>query len=224
MIERGLYIVGEGGDGTGKSTQIDRMQARLATVGIRSIQIHEPNGFVGDPELGLPRVERSIALRKKIKDGTIERTPWQNVHWFNESRSHNWQEAMSPALKMGIWVLAARNHTSTSVYQGLAKGIPLNEIEAEMSRVLDPAYIDPDLTVIFDTDQATRSARIATRGELEVPDTFEMRGQSFQDKINNGYRFMAERNSYPIIDASRSIDEVSDDFWQYVEPLTQSSH
>ncbi len=220
MGERGLYIVGEGGDGTGKSTQIDILQQRLANRGVRSIQIHEPDGFPGDEALGLPRVEKAIELRKIIKDGTIERTPWQNVLWFTEARKHNWREAMSPALKMGIWVLSARNKLSTDVYQGFAEGVPLEDIEQITREEVGDEYLKPDLTVIFSTDQATRAARIAERGELEKPDTFEMRGMDFQDKLNTGYLAVAKKYGYPLIDASRSREEVADEFWSYVEPLT----
>lgn len=219
MSERGKYIVGEGGDGTGKSTQIDMLQSRLAKRGIRSIQIHEPDGFAGDESLGLPCVEKAVELRKIIKDGTIERTPWQNVLWFTEARMHNWQEAMSPALKMGIWVLAARNVISTEVYQGIAEGVPLDKIEAITREQVGEEYLRPDLTVVFSTDQETRAARIAARGELEKPDTFEMRGEGFQSKLNSGYLMIAEKYGYPVIDASRSREEVSDDFWAHVEPL-----
>lgn len=220
-MERGRYIVGEGGDGTGKSTQIEKLQTRLADIGIRSIQIHEPDGFEGSNILGLPRVDRAIELRKVIKDGTIERSPWQNVLWFTESRKHNWEKAMLPALKMGVWVLAARNHISTKVYQGLAEGVPLDEIDEITRKEVGEQYLIPDVTVVFDTDQSTREARISLRGALETPDTFEMRGMDFQQKINDGYRTIAKKYNYPIIDASRSINEVSDDFWCHVEPLTR---
>lgn len=219
MSERGKYIVGEGGDGTGKSTQIDMLQNRLAERGIRSIQVHEPDGFAGDETLGLPRVDKAIELRKLIKDGTIERTPWQNVLWFTEARMHNWREAMSPALKMGIWVLAARNVISTEVYQGIAEGVPLERIQAITREQVGEEYLSPDLTVVFSTDQETRAARIAARGELEKPDTFEMRGEDFQGMLNTGYLTIAEKYGYPVIDASRSREEVAEDFWRYVEPL-----
>lgn len=219
-MTRGKYIVIEGGDGTGKSTQVELLQEQLRTRGIASIVVHEPDGFEGDTTLGIPAVPEATALRKKIKDATIPRTPLENVEWFTEARRLNWTQAMKPALKQGIWVLAARNWYSTVAYQGYGEGIDPKVIETTTLKAVGADYLAPDLALVLSVvDETVRQDRIAGRGALETPDTFESKPASFQQAMQDGYRRFAEEFGIEILDASPDRETVAKAIWLRVEKL-----
>lgn len=199
----------EGNDGTGKSTQVERLQIRLGGVGIQSVQIHEPDG---------PPI--SALLRDIIKNGALERDAWTNVMLFTASRRVSWLQHIQPALESGQFVLAARNWYSTIVYQGYGQGVSLDAIEDYTRDNVSPLYLEPDLSLILSLgDASTRYERINKRGELDNPDTFESMPDDFQDRVNRGYEEFARRRQISVVDASRSIDEVESVIWEYVHPL-----
>ncbi|QHN42772.1 dTMP kinase [Candidatus Mycosynbacter amalyticus] len=209
MSERGKYIVIEGTDGTGKSSQVDMLQHSLLERGVQAIQIHEPDGFAGDNTLGLPRVDEAIALRQRIKDGTIDRTPWQNVEWNTAARKANWERVMRPALQRGIWVVAARNYVSTLAYQGFGEGVSLDDILTYTAEQVGEEYMRPDFqTVLVLGSEATRQARIQNRGVLDRPDTFESRGAEFQAAVSSAYSQIANQQHIATIDAGGTKQEV----------------
>jgi dTMP kinase len=212
MSERGRYIVIEGNDGTGKSTQVDRLERRLATLGITCSQLHEPDG-----------VPTASKLRDIIKDGRLERDAWTNVLLFTAARRLNWLQHVEPALEKGQVVVAARNWFSTVVYQGYGQGVPIDKIEAFTRDNIGEEYLEPDLALILSLQNtAIRDERIAGRGELERPDTFESMPQDFQERLDAGYLELAVSRNLDVIDASHSVDEVEAEIWNRVEPLVNS--
>lgn len=198
MAERGKYIVIEGNDGTGKSTQA-RMLARyiLDTHGIETYMPEEPAGTpVAD------------AIRTVIKDGSIPRDPKTNVLLFTASRAEIWQQAKQE-LKIGKFVISARNYISTLAYQGYGEGVDADLILRTTMDYTDEEYMAPDHTIVLDlSDAAERQRRIDERGQLEKPDAFESKGESFQDRVNNAYHTIAEQRGYPIIDAAQSPEAI----------------
>ena len=219
---RGKYIVIEGGDGTGKSTQVELLKKRLSGQGISSIVIHEPDGFEGDSELGIAAVPEATELRKKIKDATIPRTPTQNVEWFTEARRLNWIQAMEPALKLGAWVLAARNWYSTVAYQGYGEGIDPQVIEAVTRQQVGGEYTTPDYALILNiANETVRQGRISNRGPLDTPDTFESKPDTFQQAMQTGYMKFAAEYNIEVLDASGTISDVEESIWERIEPLTK---
>lgn len=208
MPQQGKYIIIEGADGTGKSTQADMLQAYLKTAhDINSIQIHEPDGFEGSEELGIPAVTGATELRKLIKNGTVERDPWTNVILFTAARRLNWQQAIKPALEKGIWVVSARNYLSTIAYQGYGEGVDIERIVDFTRENVSQHYLNPDLSIILTLgNEDIRSSRITERGELEHPDTFESKSSDFQTAMQNGYINYAKKNNIATIDATSSRD------------------
>lgn len=212
MSERGKYIVIEGNDGTGKSTQVDRLERRLASLGIVCSQLHEPDG-----------VPTASKLRDIIKDGRLERDAWTNVLLFTAARRLNWLQHVEPALEKGQVVVAARNWFSTVVYQGYGQGVPIDKIETFTRDNIGEEYLEPDLALILSLQNtAIRDERIAGRGELERPDTFESMPQDFQERLDAGYLELAVSRNLDVIDASHSVDEVETEIWNRVEPLVNS--
>lgn len=206
MTERGKYIVIEGHDGTGKSRQVELLHQRLEAEKIEAIEIHEP--------AGAPIADE---LRTLIKNGQLERDATTNVLLFTAARRELWRQKIAPALGRGAYVLAARSWLSTVAYQGYGEGFAPDMIEAITKEYTDPKYLEPDFACVLSLeDEAERTRRIGQRGELKKPDTFESRGDDFQDKVKQGYLKVALKHNLPIIDASRSIEKVYEDIWERI--------
>lgn len=203
----GVYIVGEGNDGTGKSTQIDLLATFIKEeYGVEVLVLHEPDGCPISSE-----------IRKIIKNGSLERDATTNLLLFTASRHETWFRDAVPVLERGGVVLSARNELSSEVYQGVAEGLGVEYVREVTRMFMDERYMDPDLTTIFTLDDNLRRARIAARGELQNPDTFESRGDEFQNLLNSGYAEIATKRNLPTIDASQSIDDVQQKFRELAE-------
>lgn len=194
---RGKYIVIEGSDGTGKSTQVKLLRDRLMARGISSIEFHEPQGTPIADE-----------IRTIIKNGNLARDGKTNLLLFTAARHEIWRQAQE-ALENGTWVIAARNYFSTLAYQGYGEGLSLDLITSITEQFTDPTYMKPDFAVILTLeDEEERNKRIERRGTLENPDTFESRDQSFQQSLQAGYLAIAEQRALPTISASQPPEAI----------------
>lgn len=204
-MERGKYVVIEGHDGTGKSTQVGILRQRLLGYGIESDEFHEP--------AGTPIAD---AIRNIIKNGNLERDAMTNLLLFSAARHEIWKD-YAKKLKTGKWVIAARNYYSTMAYQGYGEGLDLDLIETISRQSTDELYMNPDLAAILDLDnEEERFKRIGNRGELDNPDTFESRNDDFQSKVRNGYLAIARKRNIPIISANQKEEKVADDIWKEI--------
>jgi dTMP kinase len=209
-MTRGKYIVIEGHDGTGKSLQVELLEKRLQQQGIQTVQIHEPAG-----------VPIADELRKIIKNGDLQRDGTTNLLLFTATRRELYLQTIAPSIEKGVWVLAARSWLSTVAYQGYGEGLDIEKIHAITSEFTDPQYLSPDFACVLSLENdEIRAKRIEQRGELENPDTFESRGDDFQNKVKQGYIDVANEHNLPIIDASPSADQVSDEIWRQIAGLT----
>ena len=198
----GYYVVGEGNDGTGKSTQIDLLAEHIAKkYELETYVMHEPDGCAISSE-----------IRNIIKNGNLERDAVTNLLLFTASRHETWFREALPVLNRGGVVLSARNSLSTEVYQGIAEGLGIDYVREVTATFMDERYMEPDLTVIFTLDDEFRQQRISNRGQLEKPDTFESRGNEFQTKLDEGYATLAKKRGYTTIDASPEIQVVQKNF------------
>ena len=196
MSKQGQYIVIEGNDGTGKTTQLELLAKYLSSLARRVEVIEEPGS--DDPAKS---TQIANYLRQLIKDRQLERELWQYK--------------ISPALDSGITVLSSRNFISTLAYQGYGEGLDVAHIRQVTELFTSERYMSPDYTIILALDdEAERIRRISQRGEPECPDTFESRNGAFQYRVNSGYRKIARRYHFPIIDClapdgrRKTIDEV----------------
>lgn len=198
----GFYIVGEGNDGTGKSTQIDLLAQHIKEVyALNTYVMHEPDGCPISSE-----------IRAIIKNGSLGRSAITNLLLFTASRYETWFREAVPVLNQGGVVLSARNELSSEVYQGIAEGLGADYVRKVTSDFMDDRYMNPDLTVIFTLNDTIRKERIAKRGDLQQPDTFESRGDAFQALVNQGYVDLAIQYNLPTIDAGGSIENVQHSF------------
>lgn len=209
MSNRGKYIVIEGQDGTGKSTQVDIIRTKLSDIGISSIDFHEPAGS--------PMADE---IRTLLKNGDLSRDPITNVLLFNAARRDIWTSRALPALEKGEWVVTARNYYSTLAYQGFGEGIGLDYIETVTRLSMDNLYINPDYVCVMAlNNECERAARINKRGPLDIPDAFESKDKTFQDRVTQGYIDICTKRGVPIIPADGNVDEVSQLIWDEIRPL-----
>ena len=199
----GKYIVIEGNDGTGKSTQVDMLAEYFKELGEEVCVVEEPGS--DDPEKSTPVANE---LRRLIKNGSLERAPEINLGLFSAARGELWREKIKPALERRVVVLSARNYYSSLAYQGRGEGIDEAEI-LRMTRVFtDERYMKPDVAIILMLNDEKRVERIGYRGDLENPDTFESRGDDFQERVNRAYMEVAEQYGIMTVDASGTAKEV----------------
>jgi dTMP kinase len=196
-MSRGKYIVIEGNDGTGKSTQADLLAKWLEEEkGLTTFVMHEP--------AGLPIAD---AIRTVIKNGDLERDSQTNVLLFTAARHELWNHAKKE-LDNGTWVISARNYISTEVYQGIGEGFDIDTIHSITRQFTDEQYMNPDHTFVLSLSDEERTKRISARGELKNKDTFESRDSSFQNSLNNGYAYIAKKYGFPVLDAARMIEDI----------------
>lgn len=201
----GKYIVIEGNDGTGKSTQVAKLAEYFRAHGQTVCVVEEPGS--DDPEKSTPIANE---LRNVIKNGDLARSAAVNVALFSAARRELWREKIRPALQRGEIVLSARNYISTLVYQGRGEGYDESEILRLTKLFTDERYLRPDIMIILSLSHDKREGRIAMRGELKNPDTFESRGQDFQEKVDDGYLEIAKDYDIAVVLADGNVEEVHD--------------
>lgn len=204
-MNRGKYIVIEGSDGTGKSTQVALLREKLSQQGIDSIEFHEPGG--------LPIAD---SIRSVILNGELPREPETNLLLFTAARHELWKNARKN-IEKGVWVIAARNYFSTLVYQGYGEGVDRKLITDTTLQFTDELYMQPDVAIILTLeDELEREARIGNRGELSTPDTFESKDADFQRAVHSGYQRLAADYSLSTISSLQTPEKVAEAIYHLV--------
>lgn len=214
----GEYIVIEGNDGTGKSTQVRELASYLTNNGYQAVIIEEPGSEDADKTTPVANYLRSV-----IKNDNIKRDPEINLALFSAARRELWQQKIEPALAKGAFVLAARSYLSTIAYQGAGEGLSRDHIVETTRLFTDERYMNPDKVVVLLLDDETeRTARIAKRGQLKNPDTFESRDGAFQSAVNQAYREIANEGDLATIDCIekghfKSVEEIQQEVRSILE-------
>ncbi len=194
----GRFITLEGGEGTGKSTQVKRLAATLAARGIKAVTTREPGGSPGAEE-----------IRKLLVEGEPGR--WNAITetlLVYAARADHVARGIGPALAADNWVISDRFSDSTFAYQGLGRGMDRETIRRIDSAVLDD--FSPDLTLVLDLDVAVGLERAHARAGTE--NRFEKFGPEFHEKLRQAFLDIARRNPERcrVIDASGSEDRVAE--------------
>ncbi len=202
----GLLISFEGSEGCGKSTQIQRLKARLEAAG-QSVELRrEPGGTV----VG----ERIRDLLQHTKEAA-NMTPEAELLLFAASRAQLVREKIRPALDAGTVVILDRFLDSTTVYQGLARGLPMESVRA-INRFAVGDVI-PHLTVVLDMDARAAWERIQRSGrEL---DRMEAQPLEFFEKVRQGYLHLAveQPQRMVVVNAAQTPDVIEQQIWKLVE-------
>lgn len=201
------FITFEGGEGSGKSTQIRRLAARLQDQGRDLLITREPGGT--------PEAE---AVRALLVSGDVARwTPKSEALLNYAAREQHIEQVIRPALAAGRTVLCDRFMDSTRAYQGHAGGCDMAFIDALEKAIVGPTR--PDLTLVFDLDPEIGLARARDRGDAVAEDRYERKGLAFHQKLREGFLDILRREPKRcrLVDASQDIEAVADDVWSIVE-------
>jgi dTMP kinase len=186
-----VFVTFEGADGSGKSTQAELLRAALAAEGRDVVLTREPGGT----DLG----ERIRAL---VLDGP-EMTPWAEAALFAASRAQHVEQVIRPALERGADVVCDRYVDSSLAYQGIGRGLGVDEV-LELNLRATRGLL-PDTTVLLLLDTRTAAARA---GES---DRLEREGDDFRRTVDAAYRVLADRfpDRIVTIDATGEPDAIA---------------
>jgi dTMP kinase len=204
---RGRFITLEGGEGAGKSVQAERLEKRLAALGLDVARTREPGGSPG-----------AEALREAILSGfAADFSPAGQAFLFAAARADHLEKTILPALGRGAWVVCDRFADSTRAYQGAAGNLP-EEFIASLERLAVGANL-PDLTLILDIPAGIGLKRAAERRQTGPADRFESEGLPFHETLRQAFLAIASAEPWRcvVVDAERSEDEVAAAIWAAVE-------
>jgi len=209
--QRGLFITFEGPDGSGKSTQLRMLAARLKSQGREVVETVEPGGTA----IGMQ-------IRRVLLDSAnTELRPTTELLLMFAARAQNVEQLILPALSQGRVVLCDRFTDSSLVYQGVGRGLGA-EVVYEVDRIACRGLV-PDLTLLIDIDVETGLARahrrIARTQDIET--RMEEQNLSFHRKVREAYQQLAtdEPRRVRLIDGARPETSVAAEVWSAVEPM-----
>lgn len=200
---RGRFIVFDGPDGSGKSTQFRRFIALAEDRGVPVCEVREPGGtHIGE------------AIRRVLLDPSVKEEVDLNCEMllFMASRAQLIAQKIRPALARRELVLADRFISSTLAYQGTAGGLAVADILRVGQVALGATW--PDLVVVFDVDERTAAARISPLlrdREFDADhDRMEAKGAAYHSRVRQGYldQAAADPQRYLVVDATRDADAV----------------
>ena len=194
-MSRGALITFEGGEGTGKSTQLLLLKELLETAGADVVTTREPGGTsVGESVRTLLLDPDSAGI-----------TPHAELLLYEAARAQLVSEVIAPALEVGSIVLCDRFYDSTTAYQGHARGIDL-ELIASLNMAATGGLV-PDLTLVYDLPAETGLTRATSN---QAADRLESEDLVFHESVAEGFRAIAgaESDRVLLVDASGTVDEV----------------
>lgn len=209
-MPKGCFITLEGGEGTGKTTQIKMLAEYLQTKGIDVITTKEPGGT----PIGLE-------LRKMLCTGDKDKfDPVAEALLYYADRRIHVQQKILPAINEGKWVISDRFADSTMAYQyyGYNKRVPKEVLEQLYQMTVGDFY--PDLTLILDIDPKVGLARsIKRNSEVEEQEVrFEGREIEFHNNLRNGFLEIAKTAArYKVLNAEQTIENLHKDIVKTVE-------
>ena len=201
------FIVFEGGDGSGKSTQARSLLRRLRRRGIKVLRTREPGGT----PLGQ-------SLRLLLKSGE-PMAPMSELMLFEAARAQLVQQVIRPFLDQGGVVIADRFTSSTMAYQGYGRGLDRELIE-RLNREATGG-LEPDLTVLLDLPVETALGRKGSGKSGGNGDTFDDAPVDFHRKIRRGYSALAasDPEGWLVLDGQRPPEELSREIWVKVQTI-----
>lgn len=210
MNYRGCFITFEGGDGSGKTTLIEKLFEVLLSRRLEIVKVREPGGTPLGEDI------RHLLLHDRESPMSF----YTELCLFLASRAQHIQEVILPALNSKKILLCDRFNDSTIAYQGHARGLGSESVEKFCNFVCENLY--PDLTLYLDIDPELglkRVKKLPHRNSMKGLDRIEAEHISFHQKIREGFHLIAKK--YPdrffIIDASQSIEKVFERSLEIIE-------
>lgn len=206
MTIPGLFLSFEGLDGSGKSTQMQRLGRRLRELGHPVVETIEPGGTsIGE------QIRRILLDPENRQLG-----PRTEILLYFAARAQNVSELILPALSQGAVVLSDRFTDSTLAYQGSGRWLGQELVRQLHQIACGDVY--PRMTIYLDLDLATSRKRSSRRGSL---DRLESNDAEFFERVRATYHGIAEEEPerFRMIDARGTEDEVAARIWELVSPL-----
>jgi len=201
-LTAGRFITLEGGEGTGKSTQVKRLAEALEVKGIKTLTTREPGGSPGAEQIRKLMVEGEPGRWDAITETLLAYA----------ARADHVTRTIGPALMAGTWVICDRFSDSTFAYQGAGRGLDRETIRRIDSAVLDD--FSPDLTLILDMDVKRGLERALTRTTArgDAENRLEKFGADFHERLRQAFLDMARRHPdrCRVIDADGTEDQVAE--------------
>ena len=201
----GFFLSFEGSEGCGKSTQIKLLRERLQRAGREVLLTREPGGtFIGE------RIRDLLQYTPEAGDMCDE----TELLLFAGSRAQLVRAELIPALEAGSVVIADRFFDSTTVYQGVARGLDRDAVDAINGFAVGSCR--PEMTLLLDLDAEEGRRRAAGREGVE--DRMEQQPAAFYQKVREGYLELAaaEPERISVIDASGTIEAIAEEIWDKV--------
>jgi dTMP kinase len=198
---RGRFIVLEGGEGSGKSTHAARLAARAREAGADVVTTFEPGA-----------TERGAALRALLLDDAAPIDPRAELLLMAADRAQHVAQVVRPALAAGKVVVCDRFAPSTLAYQGVGRGLGVEEVRTVSD--FATAGLVPDVVIVLDVDDV-----VATQRRPVAADRMERAGAEFHARVRGAYRELAAAEGWVVLDGSGAVDVVADAVWEVVEKL-----
>jgi dTMP kinase len=195
---RGAFIVFEGGEGSGKSTQAAILARRLRGDGHDVVETFEPGGTA-----------RGALLRSVLLDDETPLDPRAELLLMAADRAQHVAEVIEPSLQRGAVVVCDRFSPSTLVYQGVARGLGVEAVEA-VDRFA-AAGSQADIVVVLDVSEAVARDRLP-----EARDRFERAGADFHAAVRGAYRDLAAARGWVVVAGDGTPDAVAALVWEAV--------
>jgi dTMP kinase len=190
------FVTFEGGEGAGKTTQIQRLGERLSAAGIAHAATREPGGSPG-----------AEAIRRLLVAGDTGRwEPLTEALLMLAARHDHWLRTIKPAIDQGKWVLSDRFHDSTIAYQGHGRGVPLDGLETLRRIILGDRR--PDLTLVLDlpVEEGLERAHARMKGFASGEDRFERMDIGFHQRLRAGFLAIAQAEPARCVVIDASLD------------------
>lgn len=196
---RGMLVTFEGGEGTGKTTQIQKLAKTLESRGFSALTTREPGG------VKVSELIRGILLSPEIE----AMDPVAELFLFAASRKEIITKLLIPKLEEYDFIIADRFYDSTTAYQGYGRGLDLKEVKEVIA--LTVGSFHPDFTILLDIDVETGLERSMS---VEIT-RFENEDLEFHERVRAGFLAIAEEEPerVAVVDASGTIEEVAADVW-----------
>lgn len=200
----GRFITFEGIDGSGKSTQLKRLAAKLRDAGRDVVETREPGGSPGAEEI------RALVLQGAADRWSAE----TELLLFTAARRDHLERVIQPALEAGRIVLCDRFADSTRLYQGRSRGDLRRKIDQLHELMIGK---EPDLTVLIDMDPQVGLERALSRRTLDA--RFEGMGEALQAEMRAGFLALAQEfpERFRVVDGGQSEEGVAEDIAAVVE-------
>jgi dTMP kinase len=202
-----LFITFEGGEGTGKTTQVELLVKHLEQAGEAVVALREPGGTpLGD------------YLRAWLKAEDQPLTPEAELLLFAAARAELVRTIIKPALASGIHVVLDRYLDSTTVYQGYGRGLPMAQVRAANN--VASGGLKPQVTFLLDAPLDVTLGRTEDREDAGGR-RFEDEALAFHRRVKAGFRRLAKRNPdrWFTLNAAASADAVHETIWKHIQGL-----